>query len=194
MKELSSDQLLKRMKVGKVYRRSDLEILSTSVDRDLSKLKKEGKIKKVANGLYVKPDGSAFGALPPSEKTLIKSFLKDERFLVFSLNDYNKLGLGLTQLYNQQIVYNFKRHGEFELGGRKFLFKRVSRFPKSLTREYLLIDLLNNLKNLGDDPRNVLKKLKNKKREFSHDNVIAVAERYGRASARKILKGIFKNV
>lgn len=194
MRELNSDYLFNKMKFGRVYRRSDLSQITSSVDRDLNRLTEEGRVKKVGTGLYMKPKDTAFGSLPASEKSLIKSFLKDDRFLVFSFNDYNKLGLGLTQLFNNFVVYNFKRHGEFELGGQKFVFKRLPRFPKNLTREYLLVDLLNNLKNLGEEKKEVLGRLKNKKKEFAAEMVIEVSEKFGRASTKKLLKEIFEYV
>jgi hypothetical protein len=43
--------------------------------------------------------------VPPAEETLIRSFLKDDRFLLTSPNVYNSLGIGTTQLYNKQLVY-----------------------------------------------------------------------------------------
>ena len=48
-------------------------------------------------------------------------------------NQYNALGLGLTQLYNRLIVYNHKRHGIFKLGNKTFDFRRPARgFPMKL--------------------------------------------------------------
>jgi hypothetical protein len=109
------DELKKHLKRGKVYRRSDLAKWSKSVDRHLEALVEEGTLQKLSQGLYYFPGESAFGMTPPEEETLIKSFLKDDRFLLTSLNAYNSLGVGTTQLYNQSTVYNHKRHGDFKL-------------------------------------------------------------------------------
>lgn len=191
MKELNSELILKQMRPGRVYRRSELAEHSSSVDRELGHLEEEGKVKWLGKGLYTRPMESAFGSLPPDDNKLIKSFLKDDRFLVFSFNDYNKLGLGLTQLYNQQVVYNYKRHEDLELGGRKFSFKRLSRFPGELSKEYLLIDLLNNLKYVAEDPGLILKKLKKKSDQFDKDTLFNLAEKYARAKTKKILKEVY---
>jgi hypothetical protein len=48
---------------------------------------------------------------------LIEAFLKDDRFLMVSPNDYNSLGVGTTQLYNEPVVYNRNRHGRHTLDG-----------------------------------------------------------------------------
>ena len=79
---------------------------------------------KLSGGLYYVPRQSVFGKAPADENDLVAAFLKDDRFLVTSPNDYNTLGLGTTQLYNTRRVYNHKRHGDFKLGNRSFHFVR----------------------------------------------------------------------
>lgn len=186
---LAKDEaLLSKMEAGKVYRRADLARLSATVDRHLDTLVSANKLQKVSAGLYLRPNQSAFGNLPPDDKSLIRSFLKDDRFLVNSFNNYNQLGLGLTQLYNSQVVYNYKRHGEFELGGKKFLFKRLPKFPKQLTKEFLLVDMLNNLKNLAEDETVVVENFLTKKDKFDAKKVFTVAKKYGRPKTKKLLE------
>jgi len=116
------EELKKHLKPGMVYRRSDLTKWSNSVDRHLEALVKEGTLQKLSQGLYYFPKESVFGKTPPEEETLVRSFLKDDRFLLTSANAYNSLGVGTTQLYNQRMVYNHKRHGEFKLGNKNLLF------------------------------------------------------------------------
>lgn len=183
--------LLSKMNLGRVYRRSELAHLSPTVDRYLDRLIKQKALVKVSAGLYVRPKVSAFGAVPPSEDSLIKSFLKDDRFLVNSFSNYNQLGLGLTQLYNFNVVYNYKRFGEFELGGKKYFFKRVPHFPLQLTKEFLLVDLLNNLKQLSEDQATILDNLRKNKDTFNYQKVLSEAKKYGRPRTRKILEEIY---
>lgn len=182
------EELLNRMEAGKVYRRADLARFSAAVDRHLETLVSASKLQKVSAGLYLRPNQSAFGNLPPDDKSLVRSFLKDDRFLVNSFNNYNQLGLGLTQLYNSQVVYNYKRHGEFELGGKKFLFKRLPKFPRQLTKEFLLVDMLNNLKNLAEDETVVVENFLTSKDKFDAKKVLAVAKEYGRPRTKKLLE------
>lgn len=72
---------------------------------------------------------------------------------------YNSLGVGTTQLYDKTVVYNHKRHGESQLGNRKFAFRVKPRFPKSLTREFLLVDLVNNVDRLAEAKDEVLRRV-----------------------------------
>lgn len=82
-----------------------------------------------------------------------------DRFLLASPNTYNSLRLGTTQLYDKTVVYNHKRHGDFQLGSRTFVFRVKPRFPKSLTKEFLLVDLVNNLDQLAEPRDKVLKRV-----------------------------------
>lgn len=152
------DQLKKHLKPGRAYRRGDLMPWSTSVDRHLKQLVESGVLKKLSGGLYAYPKETAFGPAPATDKDVVSVFLRDDRFLLASPNAYNSLGVGTTQLYDKTVVYNHKRHGEFQLGGRKFAFRVKPRFPKSLTEEFLLVDLVNNLGQLAEARDEVLKR------------------------------------
>jgi hypothetical protein len=145
------EELKKHLRRGNVYRRADLARWSKSVDRHLEQLVSEGTLEKLAPGLYHYPKVSAFGKVPPEDAALVRSFLKDDRFLLTTPNAYNSLGVGTTQLYNRKTVYNHKRHGDFELGGKKFSFRMKPHFPKKPTPEFLLVDLVNNIEELAED-------------------------------------------
>ena len=121
--------LQRHLKPGAVYRRSDLAEWSNSVDRHARQLVEAGVLVKLQNGLYHYPKTSSFGAVPADDEQLVRTFLKDDSFLLTSPNAYNSLGLGTTQLYNTRVVYNHKRHGIFELGGRSFNFSGNTNFP-----------------------------------------------------------------
>src|ERR1700732_4798847 len=138
-------ELKRRLRPGQVYRREDLTRWSNAVDRHLKQLVEEGTLAKLAGGLYAYSKETVFGKAPPEDEKLVEAFLKDNRFLLASPNAYNSLGVGTTQLYDKTVVYNHKRHGDFLLGGRKFAFRVKASFPKALTRELLLVDLVNNL-------------------------------------------------
>ena len=180
------DELKKHLKRGSVYRRSDLMKWSNAVDRHLTELVNDGTLQKLSQGLYYYPKETVFGAVPPDEKVLVRSFLKDNKFLLTSPNDYNKLGVGTTQLYNKRVVYNRKRHGEFELGGRKFFFHAKPRFPKEVTQEFLLVDLVNNLDTLAEDTKEVLSKVRNKVKTMDAQKLHKTVKAYGGARAKKV--------
>ena len=156
------EELKKHLKQGQVYRRSDLEQWSKAVDRHLKQLVEEETLQKLSQGLYYYPMKASFGNVPPEDEKLVSAFLKSDDFLLTTPNLYNSLGVGTTQLYNKRVVYNHKRHGQFMLGGKVFDFRLKHKFPKQLSKEFLLVDLLNNLNELAEDKEEVLKNVKEK--------------------------------
>ncbi len=186
--------LRQHIKQGEVYRRSDLEYYSTAIDRHLATLTKDGTLEKLNQGLYYAPKQSKFGAVPPDDRQVVERFLKDDDFLLVSPNTFNSLGLGLTQLYNTTWVYNHKRKGEFQLNGKIFEFKLKSAFPKHISREYLLVDLLNNLDNLAEDQIHAVYKLPSNVRNFDTDALMKATQQYGTGKTKRTLKSIVRNV
>src|SRR5258708_563329 len=132
-------ELKRRLRPGKVYRREQLAQWSNAVDRHLKQFLSDGTLTKLAGGLYLYPKQTVFGEAPPEDEKLVATFLKDDKFLLASPNAYNKLGVGTTQLYDKTVVYNHKRHGEFLLGGRAFDFRMKPSFPRKLSKEFLLV-------------------------------------------------------
>lgn len=183
-------ELKKHLKRGKVYRRADLSKWSTSVDRHLDELVKEGTLQKLSQGLYFYPEVTVFGEAPPKEEVLVRSFLKDSRFLLTSFNAYNALGVGTTQLYNQKTVYNHKRHGDFNLGGKTFSFRVKPHFPRKATLEFLLVDLLNNLDQLAEDPKEVVSKVCFRAKTMDQRKLKKSLQEYGSAKAKKLLEPV----
>ena len=177
--------LADELKAGHVYRREDLARLSNAVDRHLRELVSMGKLQKRAQGLDHAPKQSNFGPLPPADAQVVKGFLRDKEFLVFSPSSYNAVGLGTTQLYNRTLVYNHKRHGVFRLGNRQFDFRVKPRFPKKLSREFLYVDLLNNLDELAEDRDEVLNQAHSKLPSFDLNRLKDAVDSYGNMTTRK---------
>ena len=188
MAERTLDRLRKHLKPGAVYRRRDLKGLSTNLDRHLKKLVTEGSLKKLQGGLYLRPESSPFGEAPAEEEELLRTFLRSKEFLAYSANTFNSLCLGTTQLYNVRTVLNQKRHGPLQLGGRSYFFHRRTNVPGKLTKEVLLVELLNNLKKLAENPEELLDNLKSKLTSFDQDKLMKAATRYGTCSTQKKLE------
>lgn len=186
--------LFKHINQGEVYRRSDLEYYSTAIDRQLAQLIKGGQLVKLNQGLYYAPMQSKFGVVPPDDHLLVERFLKDEDFLLISPNAFNTLGLGLTQLYNTMWVYNHKRNGEFILNGKSFKFKLKNSFPQKITREYLLVDLLNNFESLAEDKKSIVDKLTRNVLSFDMDALMKATQQYGNGTTKRIIKLIVRKV
>jgi hypothetical protein len=184
-------ELLKKHLVpGEVYRRADLRAWSNAVDRHLQQLVKAGVLEKLSGGLYHVPKETAFGKTPVEEHELVRTFLKDDRFLVTSPNDYNALGVGTTQLYNTRRVYNYKRHGDYKLGNRVFHFVRKPYVPRKVTKEFLLVDLANNLKTLAEDRPALVENIKKKAKEMDPENLKKIADDFGTIGTKKMLTSL----
>ncbi|MBK9109928.1 MAG: hypothetical protein IPM92_16550 [Saprospiraceae bacterium] len=184
-------ELKAKLKPGTVYRREDLLLWSKSIDRHLEQLHDDGSVEKLSQGLYYVPEKSVFGNVPPDEKKLVSAFLKEDHFLITSFNAYNSLGLGTTQLYNERIVYNRKRHGVVKLGKRSFHFHKKFAFPKKATEEYLIVDLVNNLDHLAEDQEMVLTKVKLKAQQMNKRNLNRNLNLYGNVRTKKLLTAAF---
>jgi hypothetical protein len=180
-----AQELKRHLRPGQVYRRGDLAHWSNAVDRHLKQLASDGTLTKLAGGLYLYPKETAFGEAPPEDDKLVGRFLRDHHFLLASPNAYNSLGVGTTQLYDKTVVYNHKRHGDFVLGGRKFDFRVKPRFPKKLSKEFLLVDLLNNLDQLAESRNEVLARVKQKLATFDVPKLQRAAESYGKVRTKK---------
>ena len=181
-------QLKRHLRPGQVYRREELAEWSTAVDRHLKQLVDDGTLTKVAPGLYAYPKETAFGKAPAEDDKLVKTFLKDDRFLLASPNAYNMLGVGTTQLYDKTIVYNHKRHGNFALGGRTFDFRMRPSFPKTLSREFLLVDLVNNLDRLAESKHEVLARVRERVLSYDAPRLRRAAHDYGNVRTKKFFR------
>lgn len=179
------DEVRKHLRPGQVYRRAQLAKWSNAVDRHVKQLYEEGTLTKLSGGLYYCPKKTAFGDAPAEDEKLVEAFLKDHRFLLTSPNVYNALGVGTTQLYNETVVYNHKRHGYFTLGGRVFDFRLKPHFPKSLSEEFLLVDLVNNLDRLAENQDTVLEYVKDKVVSADQRGLAKAVRDYGGVRARK---------
>jgi hypothetical protein len=186
------DELKKYLRPGRVYQRKDLARRSNAVDRHLTQLLSDGTLTKLSPGLYSCPKQTAFGKAPPDDATLVKAFLNDHRFLLLSPNAYNGLGMGTTQLYDKTVVYNRKRRGNLTLGGRRFEFRVKSSFPKMLSSEFLLVDLINNLDRLAESKKEVLAHVRERITSFDVPRLRRAARGYGSVRTKKFLFAALK--
>ncbi len=173
------------MKAGQVYRRADILKMGQLTDHQFKKLISDGHLKKISRGIYYAARNSAFGMVPPNDEIFLRAFLKENRFLLISFNDYNALGIGTTQLYNEQRVYNHRRHGEVKLGKRTFHFIKKRSFPKTISPEFLLVDLIDNIDKLAEDRAKVLNNVKRRALSMDQKKLRRAVRNYGGTKARK---------
>lgn len=189
MKAQRPMELLKKLFEDTVYRRVELTPYSNSIDRKLKTLTSNGLLEKVGPALYYYPKQCIYGQLPPDEFHLLSKFLNTKELLLINLNGYNSLGLGLTQLFNQMIVYNKKYHKKFKLNGFQYSFI-IPKYgsPKKISREYLFVDLINNLSRTGEDKNilqnRIVKKLDNCDKKL----LLKLTGKYGKPSTRRFFE------
>ena len=183
-------QMRKKLKPRAVYRRGDFTQLSSNVDRYLKKLVSQKALVKIQNGLYMCPERTPFGTAFPEENQLLRAFLKDDRFVVYDLNLFNGLGLGLTQLHDKRVVFNRKRHGVFQLKGRIYHFYRWREAPKKLTKEFLYVEFLNRFEHLAEDRLKNMNLLKKQLKKLDQNNLQKAIKSYGKESTKKKLQVI----
>lgn len=186
-------EILSQLSAGELYSWNKLKEYSKSPGRDVKRLVNDGLLNKVGPGLYLVPKTGRFGAVPASAQQVVSGFLKTDEFLLFSPNLYNGLNLGLTQLKKQTFVYNKKRHGDLKLGNRSYEFKlKINGFPKSLTKEFLLVDLVNNLEEVGEEPTMVLDRVAKKVRasQFKNNQLFSLAKQYGHVYTKKFFAAL----
>jgi hypothetical protein len=84
-----------------------------------------------------------------------------------------------------QLEELLKRLGRFTLGGFTFEFRRQPRFPRKLTEEFLLVDLLNNLPALAEDTDMLRANACSKAKEMNASKLRSAAHNYGKVATRK---------
>lgn len=185
-------ELKRHLRSGQVYRRKDLARWTNAVDRHVRQLVSEGRLEKVASGVYMAPRKTRFGLASAAPEKLVETFLGDDRFLMVSPNAYNGLGVGTTQLHNVPVVYNLKRHGRFKLDGREYDFRMRTTVPAHLSEEVLLVDLLHNLDRLPEDRSKVLPRALDRARTMDRKRLVRAVRDFGSARAERLLTPVLK--
>jgi hypothetical protein len=127
------------------------------------------------------------------EVEAIQKFLQSDRFLLAGTDAWygNNILLGQTNIYCKCIVYNQKVETTTKLEGMPayYIFKKCD-FPEVPTREFWVVDLLNNIRitDLGksEATRNLVKYLKNKL--IDSNKLRKMSELYGRENSKAIIE------
>ncbi|MCC7066301.1 MAG: hypothetical protein IT456_26135 [Planctomycetes bacterium] len=125
---------------GRVYRTRELAPWGANTPRLAKRLVGQGRLVALAHGLFSCPRRSKFGPVPPDDRELMRAFLSGAPFVFTGPEAWNTLGLGTTAVFAVPLVYNTKRSGLFEFGGRKLLLRRVA-FPAQPSPEWFVVDL-----------------------------------------------------
>lgn len=143
-----------RLTPGRVYRTRDLARWSANPPRLARRLVRDAALVPLGRGLFVHPKEGRFGRVPPADEEILRAFLGGP-YLVTGPDRWNALGLGTTAVFSAPLVYNTKRSGRFDLGGRPFVFRRMA-FPNRPTPEWFVVDLLENAAAAGASRRDLV--------------------------------------
>lgn len=165
---------------GRVYRTKELRRWGRNPTRLAQRLTRAGVLRELRHGLYVHPEQSEWGPLPPHDSELMRAFLEDAPFLFTGSQRWNALGLGATAVFAVPLVYNTKRSGDFMFGRRRFKLRRKP-FPADPPPEWAVVDLIEHHEMAGVGLATIEPELARAVREarFSLAQLRAMAREYG---------------
>lgn len=180
---------------GCVYRTGDLRRWTGNPTRMAKRLVAQGQLKPLAQGLYAAPRQTRFGEAPPKVEAVLEAFLDHTPFVLTGPEYWNALGLGSTALFPKQLVYNTKRSGEFDLGGRRFLLRRVA-FPARVTREWYAVDLVEHRDTVGLATEVLITRMRNAIGQggLDRDRLRDTAREYGTRNTQNLVEQALKPV
>jgi hypothetical protein len=177
------------LRAGRAYRTKDLGAWGANAPRLAKRLVREGQLVPLAHGLFAHPRRGRFGAVPPSDAEVMRAFLNGGRFVFTGPERWNALGLGTTALFATSLIYNTKRSGTFEFGGRKYQLRRVA-FPTRPTAEWFVVDLFENAERAGAAPESLAAALRRAVAAGAFDpgRLREMGQRYGTRRTRELLE------
>lgn len=180
---------------GRVYRTEDLRRWGKNPSRLAERLVRDGVLRRLAHGLFVRPRTGRFGEVPPSDEELLRAFLKGEPFLITGPERWNAIGLGSTAVFPRRLVYNTKRTGEFDLGGLKLLLRRVP-FPRKPPAEWFVVDLLENHDRAGVSLDEIEERLSEAiaERRFDPERLEQMAREFGTRRTQSLVERVTAEV
>jgi hypothetical protein len=146
---------------------------------------RRGALVKLRQGLYYCPKSSRFGVVPPSDDEVLQALFGGAPYVITGLERWNTLGLGTTALSTDRLVYNTKRTGTLEVGGRRYRLRRVA-FPVDPPAEWYVVDLLQHTDEAGVSRATVATALRRALKEgrFDADRLSLMAARFGTEEVR----------
>lgn len=174
---------------GRVYRTRDLAAWSANAPRLAKRLVREDRLVPLAHGLFTHPRKGRYGDVPPEDEEVMRAFLDGGKFVFTGPERWKALGLGSTAMYAAPLVYNTKRSGTFELGGRRFVLRRVA-FPPRPVPEWFVVDLFENADGAGVAPVDVAAALQRAVAagQFDTERLREMAKRYGTRRTRLLVE------
>ena len=174
---------------GRVYRTREFGQWSANPPRLAQRLVRAGQLVQLAHGLFTAPRRSRFGVVPPTDEALMRALLDGGPFVFTGPESWNALGLGTTAVFARPLVYNTKRSGVFDLGGRKFLLRRVA-FPETPSPEWFVVDLFENADQAAASLEDLTAALRTalRKGRFDGEHLVEAARRFGSRRTQQLVQ------
>ena len=67
-----------------------------------------------------------------------------------------------------------------------------SAFPVTISKEYLVIDLINNLGELAEDQEQIVKNFQKNVNRFEASELVKMAQQYGSGRTKKLVKSVLR--
>ena len=176
---------------GTVFRTAALRRWGENPTRLSQRLERDGLVQRLGHGFLFVPKLTKFGMAPPSDSAILDALLDRSPYVVTGPTRWNALGLGSTALHVHPLVYNTKRTGSVTLGGRTFELRRVA-FPRDLTAEWFVVDLLRHTDAAGLDQADLVRNLVSAVAHgrFDHARLLEMAERFGTGADAKLMRRV----
>ncbi len=183
-----------QLEPGRVYRTRELSAWGANTPRLAKRLVREGALVQLAHGLFAHPRRGRFGVAPPGDKELMRAFLDGGPFVFTGPERWNALGLGSTAIFAAPLVYNTKRSGAFELGGRRFVLRRVA-FPPNPPPEWFVVDLFENADQAGASRAELAAALTRAvgRGTFKRERLREMAKRYGAKATQALVEASIRS-
>ena len=185
---------------GELFTYDDIPSSKKSVVAiELSRLSKQGIVKRISKGKYYKPKQGRFGELQPSDEEVIKSYLKSSKSTgyITGLRAFNQMGL-TTQVPN--IITISKEGSPQKIKVKNIDIKFIplkQKIAKSEMKFAQMLDALDNLNKIPDTvPDDVVNYAKNYMVKLSRkdqEKIAKLVQKY-RPRTRAIVGAILKEL
>lgn len=120
---------------------------------------------------------------------LLSAFLDRRPFVRSGPEFWNGLRLGPTGVAARPVIYNTVRSGELKVGPRTFVFRRVP-FPREPSDEWYAVDLLNNARQAGTAPAELLEPLAEalRRARLRPEAFFDAVDEYGTRATKKLVR------